>query len=95
MPSQKEITDSLQTAFQPLHLTVTDDSAQHAGHAGAPAGGGSHFSVTIVSERFQGLSNLKRHQMVYKTLGNQFKDGLHALALQTFTPEEHGERRSY
>ena len=88
MPNQKEISNALRDAFQPIHLTVTDNSAQHAGHAGAPAGGESHFSVTIVSESFQGHSTLNRHQMVYKVLSEKFKEGLHALALKTLTPEE-------
>src|SRR5207253_3327954 len=49
--------------LQPSMLDIQDDSAQHAGHAGSEAGG-RHFSVTIVSEYFLGLSRLARHRAV-------------------------------
>ncbi len=89
MPDRKDISDSLQKAFQPTHLIVEDESARHAGHEEAAAGGGTHFSVTIVSAKFNGLSRVARHKMVYAVLAKEFEGGLHALAVKALTPEEH------
>jgi BolA protein len=76
----------LRAALEPKSLEVTDDSHLHAGHAGARDG--SHFTVTAVSERFAGLSRLARHRLVYDALGPLGPLGIHALAIQTSTPEE-------
>ena len=89
MPNQQHIANFLQKAFQPTHLTVEDESARHAGHQEAPSAGGSHFSVTIVSEKFNGLSRVARHKMVYAALAKEFEGGLHALAVRALTPEEY------
>lgn len=51
---------------------------------------GHHFEAIVVSEEFAGKSRVKRHQMVYKALGNLMEERLHALALKTITPEEMG-----
>ena len=59
----------------------------HAGHAGAAAGGG-HYTVTIVSTAFAGLSRVERHRMVYDVLKDLMAGPIHALALRTVTPEE-------
>ncbi|WCM21576.1 BolA family transcriptional regulator [Paraburkholderia bryophila] len=67
-------------------LTITDDSAQHAGHAGASAGG--HFSVTIVAAAFAGKARVARHRMVYDALADAMQRGIHALAITAYTPEE-------
>ena len=76
----------LEAALKPSHLEIVDVSAAHAGHA--EAGGGGHYSVTIVTEAFRGKSLLERHQMVYRALGEMMVSEIHALSLQTFTPEE-------
>lgn len=68
-------------ALQPLHLAVQDESHQH--HRGLE----THYKAVIVSERFAGLSPVRRHQAVYATLG-QLMSEVHALALHTYTPEE-------
>lgn len=78
---------TLREAFAPERLEVVDDSARHAGHAGARAGGG-HFEVLIVSERFRGLSRLERHRAVYDALGEAMKAEIHALALRALAPGE-------
>lgn len=75
--------------FSPEKLVVTDESYKHRGHAGAPAGGESHFDVLIVSKYFQSMSRVKRHQAVYKVLDEELKGPIHALSLQTLTPEEY------
>ncbi|MGA9658216.1 MAG: BolA family protein, partial [Asticcacaulis sp.] len=52
----------LEFAFDPQQLDINDDSAKHNGHAGAREGGESHFSVFIVSERFNGLNRVARQR---------------------------------
>lgn len=74
-------------ALAPLSLEIADDSAAHAGHAGA-RGGGGHFALTIVSEAFSGLSPLARHRQVYALLGDLIPGSIHALNIRAFTPRE-------
>ena len=81
------IRSKLQQALAPERLEITDDSHLHAGHAGA-AGGGGHFSVTIVSSRFQGCSTLERHRLVYQALGDMMPGEIHALSIRARAPEE-------
>jgi len=78
----------LRRALLPVVLTVTDDSARHAGHAGARAGGETHYSLLIVSEAFRGEGRIARHRMVNAAVAEEFASGLHALALVLRTPEE-------
>jgi stress-induced morphogen len=80
----------LTAAFSPVVLKVQDDSAKHAGHAGAAPGGQTHYSVLVVSEGFAGLSRVERHRRVNAALQAEFADGLHALALTLRTPQEAG-----
>ncbi len=70
----------------PESLELTDDSAAHAGHAGARDG--SHFNLKLVSAQFAGKARVARHRMVYEALGPLMKQGIHALALTTLTPAE-------
>jgi BolA protein len=77
----QQITQLLQTEFSPTHLEVTDDSARHAGHAGARPEGQTHFTVAIVAEAFRGKSRVETHRMVYAVLAGLFEQGLHALAI--------------
>ncbi len=77
----------LRQQLAPESLEVIDDSAQHAGHAGA-RGGGGHFTVTLVSNRFAGLNPLQRHRLVYAALGDLMKTEIHALSVRALTPEE-------
>ncbi|MBR7956177.1 BolA family transcriptional regulator [Burkholderia cenocepacia] len=79
----------LTAALTPLSLTVRDDSAQHAGHAGAASGG--HFTVTIVSSAFAGKPRVARHRLVYDALADAMQRGIHALAIVAYTPEEFNE----
>ncbi|KXU87607.1 BolA family transcriptional regulator [Paraburkholderia monticola] len=77
----------LTAALAPVEtIRITDDSAQHAGHAGAAAGG--HFSVTIVAVAFAGKPRVARHRMVYDALADAMQRGIHALAITAYTPEE-------
>jgi BolA protein len=77
----------LETAFAPLALEVVDDSARHAGHAGARDGRG-HFNVSIVSDAFAGQSPIARHRAVYAALGDLMTTDIHALSIRARTPGE-------
>ncbi|MBJ3762790.1 BolA family transcriptional regulator [Maribius pontilimi] len=81
MPVIDEIRTRLDAAFDPRALDVRDDSAQHAGHSGAPAGGESHFSVTIRADAFGEMSRLQRHRAIHAALGPELVARIHALAL--------------
>jgi BolA protein len=79
----------VQDALRPERLEIHDDSAAHAGHAGA-AGGKGHFRLHIVSERFTGMAPLARHRLVHEVLAGLLATRIHALTLKTDAP---GERR--
>jgi BolA protein len=76
----------LTAALEPAQVVVEDDSGRHRGHKGA--GGGGHFNVRIVSERFRGLGLVARHRLVYQVLSEEMGGSVHALALVTLTPDE-------
>jgi len=78
---------ALSGAFAPAALDVVDDSARHAGHAGARDGRG-HFNVDIVSDAFAGLSPIARHRAVYAALGEMMTTDIHALSIRARTPAE-------
>jgi BolA protein len=82
--SAHDIEAALAEALQPAALSVHDDSAAHAGHAGAREG--RHFSVNVVSERFAGLSRVARHRLVYDALHLLMPQGIHALAIDARAP---------
>ena len=73
--------------LDPTELDIRDDSARHVGHAGAASGAG-HFSVTIVSKRFQGLSRIARHRAVLDCVGDLIPHPVHALAIRAYAPGE-------
>jgi BolA protein len=79
----------LRAAFTPSHLEIVDDSARHAGHAGAGRHGETHYNVLIVSTAFANQSRVARSRAVHAALADEFASGLHALALTLKTPEEH------
>jgi len=81
------IEQKLRESLSPSELELQDESHLHAGHAGARDGRG-HFRVSIVSERFDGVSRLKRHRLVYDALGPEMQRDIHALAIEAFTPQE-------
>lgn len=79
--------ESRLSPLDPESIEVLDDSASHAGHAGARSGGG-HYEVTIVSASFTGKSRIERHRMVYALLDPLMQRQIHALALRTYAPGE-------
>jgi BolA protein len=88
------IRDKLTHALAPEHLEIVDESARHAGHAGArhaaAAGrhGETHFRVEIVSGAFEGMGRVQRQRKVYAILADELAEGVHALSLVTLTPQE-------
>lgn len=85
-PTPEAIEAALRAALPVASIDVQDDSAAHAGHAGASAGG--HYRVRMVSSCFEGLPRVARHRLVYDALAPWMHRGIHALALQTLTPAE-------
>lgn len=90
MSVQASIRRKLDAALSPLRLDIVDESARHAGHAGARPGGETHFRVEIVSPRFAGLSRIARQRLVHEVLAQELKDRVHALSLKALAPEEDG-----
>ncbi len=82
----ERLTQRLQ-ALEPTRLDVTDDSHRHAGHAGAADGRG-HFSVLVVSKRFEGLRRVQRHRLVYEVVGDLMATDIHALSIHALAPGE-------
>ncbi len=77
---------AIEQALAPHSLEIIDDSARHAGHAGARSGG--HFRVTLVAEAFRGRSRLERHRLVYEAVAPLMQSGVHALNIVARTPDE-------
>ena len=72
----------------PVRLELEDESAKHAGHAGAAPGGNTHWKLTIVSAAFAGTSTVARHRMIYQALGELMQDPIHALSISARAPGE-------
>jgi BolA family transcriptional regulator, general stress-responsive regulator len=85
-PLAAEIRTTLQRELAPTSIEIFDDSARHAGHAGAREGG--HFRVTLVCAAFKGHPQLERHRMVYAAVAPLMGRGIHALNIVARTPEE-------
>jgi BolA protein len=75
--------------FAPTLLRLADESARHAGHAGAAPAGETHYAVLLVSAEFRGQNRLARQRAVHAALAAEFASGLHALALTLRTPDEY------
>lgn len=81
---REQIEAKLRAAFEPAYLEVVDESYRH----NVPAGSESHFKVVLVSDRFVGERFLTRHRSIYGVLSEELADGVHALALHTYTLKE-------
>ncbi|MDX7987939.1 transcriptional regulator BolA [Xenorhabdus sp. 12] len=84
---RQEIETKLRAAFKPSHLNVIDESYRH----NVPAGSESHFKVILVSNDFSEQRMLSRHRSVYSVLAQELEEGVHALALHTYTEKEWAE----
>lgn len=85
---EQRLRAALTKALQPLRLVVINESHLHAGHRSSPGTGDSHFRVSVVSERFQGLSRVARHRLVNEAVSSLIGNPIHALALETRSPDE-------
>jgi BolA protein len=81
-----QIRSALESELKPQLLEIVDDSASHAGHAGAREGG--HFRVLVVADAFKGRSQLARHRLVYAAVTTLLGQGVHALSIIARTPDE-------
>ena len=79
---------TLRAAFQPAEFEIVDDSARHAGHAGAAPGGETHYTLRMVAAAFSGQSRVARSRAVYALLDDEFRGGLHALAMTLLAPDD-------
>lgn len=88
MSVEDRIREKLTKAFAPQALEIVNDSGRHAGHAGSPGTGESHFTVKVVSAAFVGKSRLERHRMVNAALAEELTGKIHALAITALAPGE-------
>lgn len=86
-PIQNALHQAMQS-LAPEHLELVNESHMHS----VPPGSESHFKAVVVSQQFAGLNAVKRHQTVYRSLGD-LMSSIHALALHTYTPEEWAARQ--
>jgi len=82
-----ELRARLTAALDPTEIDITDESARHAGHAGAASGGG-HYILHIVSDAFAGKNLVQRHRLVYDAVGDMMHSEIHALSIQARSPDE-------
>lgn len=83
-PIQRDIQTKLIAELSPRRLEVLNESHMHS----VPANSETHFKVTLISERFEGLRPVQRHQLVYQILAAELEGEVHALALHLYTPEQ-------
>lgn len=77
---QRVVEEKLNDEFLPIHLEVVNESHMHS----VPPNSETHFKVTLVSNGFDGVRQVKRHQLIYKVLKDELAGPIHALALHTF-----------
>lgn len=87
------ILEKLTTAFDPLAITLEDDSWKHSGHhhhggMDAKAGGESHFNLVVVSSAFEGQGRVARQRAVNAVLAEELAGPVHALSIKALTPAE-------
>lgn len=88
MSVEDSIREKLTRAFTPVALEIVNESHRHAGHAGSPGTGESHFSIKVVSAAFAGKSRVERHRMVNAALAEELAGSVHALAISALVAEE-------
>jgi BolA family transcriptional regulator, general stress-responsive regulator len=85
---RERMIEALTRRFAPVRLEIVDESYRHSGHAGHRPGGETHYRVHIVSNVFEGKSRIDRHRMVNEALAGEFREGVHALAIDAKTPDQ-------
>ncbi|HXY90751.1 MAG TPA: BolA family protein [Xanthobacteraceae bacterium] len=88
MTTLDRIRHVLAQGLAPQQLEVIDESARHAGHAGARPGETTHVRVRVVAAAFAGKSRIERHRLVNELLASEIAAGLHALAIEARAPGE-------
>ena len=83
-----QIEELLIKAFTPSFIHVADVSHHHAGHASAPAGGQSHFELTITADAFQSMSRIQAHRLIHAELADLLAGPIHALQITIKKPEK-------
>jgi len=86
-PRVEKLRQRLEQVLGPDALEIIDESAKHAGHAGA-AGGGGHYIIHITADAFRGRNPVQRHRLVYDAVGDMMHSEIHALSIHARTPEE-------
>lgn len=86
-PRLAKIRERLEAALAPSEIALEDESALHAGHAGAASGGG-HYRLKIVSTKFEGVKLVMRHRLVYDSVHDMMHKEIHALAITALAPSE-------
>ena len=82
MPSAQELRERIEQALPGSEVTVEDTT-----------GGGDHFRTEVVSERFEGLTRIQQHKLIYDVFGDEVGGAIHALAIKTRTPSPAGDAR--
>ena len=90
MSVEAEMRRRLEQALAPTRMELIDDSAAHAGHAGAAPGGNTHWRLTIESAAFAGKPTVARHRLVFQALGELMQNPIHALQISARAPGESG-----
>lgn len=85
---EETMREKLTEELSPNQLLIENVSHHHAGHAGSPGTGESHFNVTVVSPVFRGLPKVARFRLVHKILKEEMAGPVHALSLELKTPDE-------
>ncbi len=85
---ESQMREALFVALEPIRLDLVNESHLHAGHAGSPGTGESHFRLLLVSPRFVGRSRVDRHRLVNDALGDLLRHKIHALAIAAYAPGE-------
>ncbi|MEX2650616.1 MAG: BolA family protein [Alphaproteobacteria bacterium] len=78
----------LEARFAPLRLELVDESARHAGHAGARPEGETHFRLVLVADAFAGLGRVARQRLIHGCLAEELAGPVHALSLAALAPGE-------
>ena len=82
MPSAQELKTRIEEALPGADVDVIDTT-----------GGGDHFRAEIVSERFEGLTRIQQHRLIYDVFGDEVGGAIHALSIKTATPTPAGDGR--
>ena len=89
-PVAAALRSKLEAALKPVRIEIVDDSARHAGHEGARAGGESHFTLAVVAEAFAGRSRVERQRLINQALREELAGPVHALSIKALAPGEPG-----